>query len=51
MLERLTRARIALEGLSVGDAPGERFFGSDEAEILDLIRRRELPDGFGSGEP
>ncbi|MFA9460378.1 ADP-ribosylglycohydrolase family protein [Thiohalorhabdus methylotrophus] len=38
------RARLALEGLSVGDAFGERFFAAELAE--DLARGgRPLPDG------
>src|SRR5215831_534524 len=36
------RARIALDGLSVGDSFGERFFGSP-AIIVQRIRARELP--------
>src|SRR5262249_38160806 len=38
-MERLRRARIALDGLSVGDAFGERFFGPDAA----FIGSRRLP--------
>ena len=41
--ERMTRARLSLEGLSVGDAFGERFFDGRNREIL--MPRRELPDG------
>jgi ADP-ribosylglycohydrolase len=38
----LGRARLALEGLSVGDAFGERFFG-DPALALSRVARREIP--------
>src|SRR5437870_155098 len=40
---RLARARISLDGLSVGDAFGERFFvhPDDVAEVL--IRCRSVP--------
>jgi len=38
----MSRARVALDGLSVGDAFGERFFGpASFVEVL--IRHRELP--------
>jgi ADP-ribosylglycohydrolase len=37
-----SRARLALEGLSIGDAFGQRFFASPE-EIRDPIARRVLP--------
>jgi len=40
--ERLARACLALEGLSVGDAFGERFFVSPDT-VGDLIRARALP--------
>ena len=40
----LVRARVALEGLSVGDAFGERFFG-EPREVSRRIRARELPPG------
>ena len=40
--ERLARARQSLEGLSCGDAFGERFFLPEEV-ALPLIRRRALP--------
>ena len=40
--ERTKRARNALEGLSVGDALGERFFGPPE-RVLPRIERREVP--------
>jgi ADP-ribosylglycohydrolase len=36
------RARLSLDGLSVGDAFGERFFGRP-SEVLQRISRRELP--------
>ena len=36
------RARLALEGLSVGDAFGERFFG-DPARVASLVERQEIP--------
>jgi ADP-ribosylglycohydrolase/ActR/RegA family two-component response regulator len=39
---RLEAARDALEGLSVGDALGERFFGPEES-VRARIQRRELP--------
>ena len=38
----LARARLALDGLSVGDAFGERFFGSP-ALVESLIAQRSLP--------
>jgi ADP-ribosylglycohydrolase len=38
--ERLRRARIALDGISLGDAFGERFFTPHSA---DLIEQRQLP--------
>jgi ADP-ribosylglycohydrolase len=37
------RALCSLDGLSLGDAFGERFFGSAES-VLPRIRRRELPE-------
>lgn len=40
--ERLARARCSLEGLSVGDALGDRFFLPYE-EIERLLEKRELP--------
>jgi ADP-ribosylglycohydrolase len=40
--ERMERAFKCLDGLSVGDAFGERFFGP-EAEVKERIRRRERP--------
>jgi ADP-ribosylglycohydrolase len=41
---RLARARLSLEGLSVGDAFGERFFGSP-AIVTSRIEQRLLPAG------
>lgn len=40
--ERLARARLALDGLSVGDAFGERFFGRPE-DVVPRIEARTLP--------
>jgi len=40
--ERLAAARLALEGLSIGDAFGERFFGPREL-VLARIESRSLP--------
>src|SRR5688572_26765791 len=40
-LSRIERARLALDGLSVGDSFGQRFFDPGVAERL--IPRRELP--------
>lgn len=40
----LQRARLSLEGLSVGDAFGERYFGVDET-MSHLIARRAEPGG------
>jgi ADP-ribosylglycohydrolase len=42
-MDALGRARLSLDGLSVGDAFGERFFGPP-GEVLRRISRRELPD-------
>jgi ADP-ribosylglycohydrolase len=39
---RIARARVALDGLSIGDAFGERFFGPEQY-ITPLLRNRELP--------
>jgi ADP-ribosylglycohydrolase len=39
----LERALLSLDGLSVGDAFGERFFGPS-SDVLQRISRRELPD-------
>jgi ADP-ribosylglycohydrolase len=36
------RARLSLEGLSVGDAFGQRFFGVDE-HVATLVARRAMP--------
>src|SRR5207237_10358797 len=42
--ERLQRARISLEGLSVGDALGG-FFEFNQPAVLDrVVKSRELPD-------
>jgi hypothetical protein len=38
------RARLSLDGLSVGDAFGERFFGIDE-HVAGLVARRATPGG------
>ena len=40
----IQRARASLEGLSVGDALGERFFGPP-AEVVPRIARREVTPG------
>jgi len=40
--ERLAAARRSLDGLSVGDAFGERFFGNPE-QVLTMIESRALP--------
>src|SRR5262245_41447288 len=42
--ERLARARVSLEGLSVGDALGNRFFSEPET-VARLIALRALPAG------
>ena len=42
-MDALNRARLSLDGLSVGDAFGERFFGPT-GEVVRRISRRELPD-------
>lgn len=42
--ERIARARLALEGLSVGDALGERFFSPWVREAC--LARRTVPDGI-----
>jgi len=39
------RARLSLDGLSIGDAFGERFFG-DIVEVTDRIERRDVPPGI-----
>jgi ADP-ribosylglycohydrolase len=38
----IARAQLALDGLSIGDALGERFFGL-EAGVIDRIERRAVP--------
>lgn len=38
--ERMERVRLCLDGLSVGDAFGERFFRTD---VLEVVERREVP--------
>jgi ADP-ribosylglycohydrolase len=40
--DRLSSARASLDGLSVGDAFGEQFFGQTE-RVEDRIQRREIP--------
>jgi ADP-ribosylglycohydrolase len=42
-MDALWRARLSLDGLSVGDAFGERFFGPS-GEVVRRISQRELPD-------
>lgn len=42
--ERLSLAWRSLDGLSVGDAFGEKFFGP-ERSVLERIERREVPAG------
>jgi len=42
-MDALERTWLSLDGLSVGDAFGERFFGSTH-EVLQRISRRELPE-------
>src|SRR6187399_595376 len=42
-LSPTARALASLDGLSMGDAFGERFFGAVES-VLPRIRRRELPE-------
>ena len=41
-MDPTARARLSLEGLSVGDAFGERFFGVDE-HMATLVKRRAMP--------
>ena len=43
MLDAVERAWLSLDGLSIGDAFGERFFGPRE-QAVQRILRRELPD-------
>jgi ADP-ribosylglycohydrolase len=40
--ERIARARVALDGLSIGDAFGERFFVSPQT-VMSLIDARAIP--------
>ena len=40
--ERLARARVSLEGLSVGDAFGENFFIRPEL-VYSMVRERAVP--------
>lgn len=42
-MDALGRALLSLDGLSVGDAFGERFFGR-APDVMQRISRRELPD-------
>jgi ADP-ribosylglycohydrolase len=42
-MDALSRAWLSLDGLSVGDAFGERFFGPPN-EVWQRISRRDLPD-------
>src|SRR5262245_4684005 len=42
-MDALARAWLSLDGLSVGDAFGQRFFGPPE-EAYERISRRELPE-------
>jgi ADP-ribosylglycohydrolase len=42
LMDPIARARLSLEGLSLGDAFGERFFGVDE-HVASLIERRATP--------
>lgn len=44
MLERVVNARRSLDGLSVGDAFGELFFGNPDSAVA-RIEARVLPDG------
>ena len=41
-MDALSRAWLSLDGLSVGDAFGERFFGPTN-EVWQRISRRDLP--------
>jgi hypothetical protein len=43
-MKPIERAYLSLEGLSVGDAFGERFFGNP-ARVAALIERRVAPEG------
>lgn len=42
-MDAFGRARLSLDGLSVGDAFGERFFGAS-GDVVRRISRRQLPD-------
>lgn len=42
-MEPIDRARLSLDGLSVGDAFGQQFFGG-EGEMLRRIENREVPE-------
>jgi len=42
-MDAIGRARLSLDGLSIGDAFGEKFFGPT-GEVVRQISRRELPD-------
>lgn len=41
--ERMERAQLALEGLSVGDSFGERFFHAHPADVLRMLAMRQAP--------
>lgn len=43
--DRLERARLALEGLSIGDSFGERFFGHTSEKLDWMIQSRVHPEG------
>lgn len=43
--DRLERARLALEGLSIGDSFGERFFGHTSEKLDWMIQARVHPEG------
>jgi ADP-ribosylglycohydrolase len=43
-MEPIERARLSLDGLSIGDAFGERFFGVDD-HVGSLVERRATPGG------
>ncbi len=42
-MNKIDRAYLSLEGLALGDAFGQRFFGEDDA-MTDLINHRVVPD-------
>jgi ADP-ribosylglycohydrolase len=44
--ERMARAMLALEGLSVGDAFGERFFGWPPEVVTAVIENREMREAW-----